>query len=82
MHALPMHYTPCSKKGDRDTKLMAVTPLIVNRISNFFFTFRFFSQFAAKYLLKIPPRKLIAVINHKLQGTVVTYLSCGEIFNN
>ena len=46
------YYTPCSKTGD--TKLIAVTVLILNQFSKFF-TVRFSSKFAAKHLLKIPP---------------------------
>jgi len=48
-----VEHTPCSKKGH--TKIL----LIIDRFSNFF-TVRFFSTFAAQYLLKIPQR-LISV---------------------
>jgi len=80
---------------------MAASLLILNLFSNFF-TVRFSSKFAAKYLLKIPPHLICvdalpcktllsgnerpsqtnAVINNKLQGTVVTHLRCSEIVNN
>jgi len=70
---------------------MAAILLIINRFSKFF-TIRFYSTFAAKSLLKIPPHRHTriatlsgkplmsenerqsqtnAVINDKLQGTVV-----------
>ena len=48
-----MHYTPCSKKGDRDTKLMAVTPLIVNPIS-IFFNFQIFQSICSEVFIKDP----------------------------
>jgi len=91
---IPIHRVPKKK----DTKLMAVTLLIINRFLKFF-TDRLSSKVAAKYLLKIPlhllcvatlPCKTImtenerqsptnAVINDKLQGTVVAYLRCGGL---
>jgi len=58
----------------------------------FFFTGRFLGKFAVKRILKIPPHlaydaispceKLMwakQAINHKLQGSVVTYLRCGGL---
>jgi len=81
--------TPCSKKGD--TKLVAVTLLILSRFS-IFLTVRFQTKFVAECLLKLPPHvicvaalpceTLMSVINNKLQGTVVTYLGCGGIVSN
>jgi len=44
-----LHVHSVTEKGD--TKLVAVTLLILNRISIFFILY---SKFAAKYLLKIP----------------------------
>ena len=89
-------YTVHGVPKKRDTKLIAVTLLILAR----FFKFLSLSDSPAKYLLKIPhliqvatlpcetlisenERQLQtnAVINDKLHGTVVTYLRCGGIFN-
>jgi len=52
-------------------------------------------KFAVKWILKIPPHLAYVAtlpcetlmsakqaINDKLQGTVATYLRCGELFNN
>ena len=90
-------YTVHGVPKKRDTKLTAVTLLILAR----FFKFLSLSDSPAKYLLKIPhliqvatlpcetlisenERQLQtnAVINDKLQGTDVTHLKCGGIFNN
>ena len=72
-----------------------VTLLILSRFS-IFFNVRFSSKFAGHRLLKIPPHFIcVATLpcetlmsenerqsQTKLQGTVVTYLGCDEMFNN
>ena len=56
-----------------------------------FFTRRFHGQFAVKCILKIPPHLTLPcetlmpakqAINDKSQGTVATYITCGEVVNN
>jgi len=59
------------------------------------FTGRFFSRFAVKWILKIPPHLAYVAallyetlmspkqtINDKLQGSVATYLRCGGVVNS
>jgi len=60
-----------------------------------FFTGRFLSKFAVKYLLKIPPHLAYVVtlpcetlmsakqaVSDKLQGRVAAYLRCSGVVNN
>ena len=66
----------------------------LNRFTNFF-TGRFFSKFAVKCILNIPPHvpcvatlpcetlmSAKQAINDKLQGSVATYLRCGGVVIN
>jgi len=66
----------------------------LNRLKNKF-TGRFLGKFAVKCILQIPPHLAYVAtlpcetlmsakqtINDKLQGSVGTYLSCGEVVNN
>ena len=54
------------------------------------FTGRFLGEFAVKWILKIPPHFVATLpcetlmstkqaINDKLQGSICTYLKCGEV---
>jgi len=70
--------------------------IILSNFNRFviFFTERFFAKFAIKRILKIPPYIVYVAtlpcetlmlakqaINDKLQGSVATYLRCGELVN-
>jgi len=88
--------TLCSKKGD--SKLMAVTLLMHNWFSNCQVSSKFAANCLLKIpphiicVATLPCESRMsenerqsqtnAVINDELQGTVVTYLRCGEIVNN
>ena len=69
---------------------------ILSNLNRFtiFFTGRFLSKFAVKWILKIPPHRASVAtlpcetlmsakqaINDKLQGSVATYLRCGGVAN-
>jgi len=78
----------------RGHKLMNIILSNLNRFTNFF-TGRFLSKFAVKWILEIPPHiayvatlhcetllSAIQAINDTLQGSVATYLRCGGVVNN
>jgi len=82
------HYRVGQKWGHR---LMTIILSVLNRFKNFF-TGRFLSKFAVKWILKIPPHLAYAAtlpcetlmsakqaINDKLQGSVAR---CGGVVNN
>jgi len=71
--------------------------IILSNLNRFtdFFTGRFLSEFAVKWILNIPSHLTYVAtlpcetlmsakqaINGKLQGSVATYLRCGGILNN
>ena len=79
------------KRGHRITTIFLSN---LNRFTNFF-TGRFFSKFAVKCILNIPPHvpcvatlpcetlmSAKQAINDKLQGSVATYLRCGGVVIN
>ena len=85
-------YTRRAKK--RGHRFMTTILSNLNRFT-FFFTGRFLSKFAVKWILKIPPHRASVAtlpcetlmsakqaINDKLQGSVATYLRCGGVVNN
>ena len=78
----------------RGHKLMNIILSNLNRFT-IFFTGRFLSKFAVKWILEIPPHiayvatlhcetllSAMQAINDTLQGSVATYLRCGGVFNN
>ena len=80
------------KRGHR---LIAIILSNINRFQIYFFILRFLSKFAVKWISKIPlhfacvatlPCETLMsakqAINDKLQGSVATYLRCGEVVNN
>jgi len=85
------HTTMGQKRGYR---LMTIILSNLNRFT-IFFTGRFLSKFAVKWLLNIPPHFAYVptlpcetitsakeAINDKLQCSVATYLRCGGVGNN
>jgi len=87
-------HTGWSKKtGPQTHRHNSVTN--INRFQIYFFILRFLSKFAVKWISKIPPHFACVAtlpcetlmsakqaINDKLQGSVATYLRCGEVVNN
>jgi len=84
-------YTGLAKK--RGHRIMTIILSNVNRLKKF--TVGFFSTFAVKQILKIPSHLAYVAtlpcetlmpakhaINDKLQGSVATYLRCGEVVKN
>ena len=91
-----VQYTQCTgwarKRGHR---LMTTILSSLNQYYLQIFTGRFFSRFAVKWILKIPPHLAYVAallcetlmspkqtINDKLQGSVATYLRCGGVVNS
>ena len=87
-------HTRWSKKTGH--RLIAIILSNINRFQIYFFILRFLSKFfAVKWISKIPPHFACVAtlpcetlmsakqaINDKLQGSVATYLRCGEVVNN